>query len=240
MKNIFLSWLILLSALTTAFTQNHTFFVSSQPEGTYSLGEKLEVLEDTSSKLTYPLVKEHTFVPLKEFKKKINQAYVYWGRLTLKSNLLHNQDFILFLGSANFCRAFIENDTQVTEEYAGRLVPVSQKKIKEGRNVAIPVSFSASLLWQTEQSQITVYFRFKNIDNRPPKFNPVLYTQLTWYNKFKVNHLKQIGFLTLLWTLVIYQLTLFILTRQIYYLHSLLCFFILSMKIILVFNISIL
>ncbi|OJJ17982.1 hypothetical protein BKI52_29445 [marine bacterium AO1-C] len=227
MKTIFLSWLILLTTLTTAFAQTHTFLVPSQPEGFYLLGEKLEVLEDTSSKFTYPLVKKHTFVPLKEFTKKINQAYAYWGRLTLKGHLLNNQHFILFLGSANYCKVFIENGARVTEEYAGRLVPLSQKKIKEGRNVAIPISFSTSLPQQAKQHQITIYFRFKNIDNRPPKFNPALYTQFAWYHKFKVNHLKQIGFLTLLWTLVIYQLTLFILTRKLYYLHSLLCFFIL-------------
>ena len=65
-----------------------------------------------------------------------------------------------------------------------------------------------------------IYFRFKNLDGRPPLIDPKLYTNAAWYKRFKMRNLGIGGLNALLWTLLLYQFSLFLLTKYKVYLYS--------------------
>jgi len=192
------------------------YIISNPSQPLYSLHEYLEVLEDTTNQLTYSEVQGKPFVSFKTFGSKTRARYSYWGRITLKSLLEKDQRFIYYLGSANIADVYLQTGTKLITEKTGRLVPLSQKKVKQGRNAPVPV-----LLYKKARNQPTIiYFRFKNLDDRPPLIDPILYTVKAWYTKFKTRNLILGGFNALLWTLLLYQASLFFLTRHRVYLYA--------------------
>lgn len=208
MNNIIITWLVIISACYVSQAQQVHHI--SQAQSTYSLSPSLEILADSSLQLTYPAVKHKPFTPFNKLDKKTNRHYAHWGRITLQSQLPYDQHFVLYLGAANFCEAYIENGQTLTKEKTGRLVPLSQRKIKEGRNAPIPLMLPE----KSDQRPITIYFRVQNIDNRSIDIVPVLYTQTAWQARFKKRNLIQGIFHAIIWTLIIYQLSLFILLKN--------------------------
>lgn len=199
-----------------------TYTIDYPAQSLYLLHDDLEVLEDTSNQLTYPEVKYKHFIPFKKFGSKTHPDYSYWGRITLKSLSKYDQKFVFYLGSANLGDVYIQTGTQLLHEKTGRLVPLSQKKINQGRNAPFPLL----LYKKADNKSTTIYFRLKNLDDRPPLIDPKLYTVKAWYGKFKARNLILGGFNALLWTLLLYLASLFFLTKhQVYLYASLYLFF---------------
>lgn len=182
----------------------------SQSQHITSLAASLEIFQDTTSKLNYPNVKKCRFTPIDKFTQKINSDYAYWGRITLQSKLSTDERFVLYLGTASYAEVYIEKNNQVTKELTGRLVPLAQKKIKEGRNAPIPLYLPEA----TDKLPITIYFRLQNVDQRPLMFKPLLYPEIVWQQKFTFRNLTQGIFNALLWTLILYLTSLSILLKQ--------------------------
>ena len=202
------------------------YTIANHTQPLHQLHSFLEVLEDTTNQLTYSEVQKKPFIPFNKFSSKTHARYSYWGRITLKSLLEKDQKFVYYLGSANIADAYIQTGTQLIQEKTGRLVPLSQKKVKQGRNAPVPV-----LLYKKRDNQTTtIYFRFKNLDDRPPLIDPKLYTIKAWYAKFKTRNLILGGFNALLWTLLLYQASLFFLIRHRVYLYASLYLFFTSIN----------
>ncbi|OJJ20879.1 hypothetical protein BKI52_09880 [marine bacterium AO1-C] len=203
-----------------------TYTVNNSSQAIQLLHNYLEILEDTTNQLTYPEVQHKPFVLFNKFGAKTKARYSYWGRITLQSQLNQDQKFVFYLGSANVGDVYIKTGSQLIKEKTGRLIPFSQKKIKQGRNAPVPV-----LLYKKANKQpTTIYFRFKNLDDRPPLIDPKLYTVKAWYTKFKTRNLLLGGFNALLWTLLLYQISLFFLTKYRVYLYASLYLFFTSIN----------
>jgi len=180
------------------------------------LASSLEIYQDSSTTLGYPAIKSAAFQSYQSLSKNNDPNQVYWGRIALQSTYITDQNFVLYLGTANFCEAYIETANQTRKETTGRLVPLSQRKVKEGRNA--PISL---VLPEARKNQpVVVYFRFQNIDNRPFGFNTTLYTQEAWQARFMSRDLAQGIFNALMGTLVLYLLSLSILLKQRDYIYA--------------------
>ncbi len=208
MNNIIITWLVIISICHVSQAQKVHNISNTQP--TYPLSSSLEILADSTLQFNYPSVKNQSFIPFSKFDKKTKPNYAYWGRITLQSQLPQDMNFVLYLGAANFCEVYIDNGQTLVKEETGRLVPLSKRKIKEGRNAPIPLILPE----KSDQSPITIYFRTQNIDNRSIDLAPVLYTQTAWQERFKQRNLIQGIFQAIIWTLIIYQLSLFILLKN--------------------------
>ncbi|OJJ20880.1 hypothetical protein BKI52_09885 [marine bacterium AO1-C] len=208
-----IGWLLTFICIK-ANAQQIQYISPSQQASELSLS--LEIYKDTSAKLTYPAVKNAPFQLYKQTTHTINPNAVYWGRLAVQSKYTADQQFVLYLGTANYCEAYIETVDSVYKEFTGRLVPLSQRKVKEGRNAPILLS-----LPQASQNQpITIYFRFQNVDNRPFGFNTTIYTEEAWQTLFMSRDLAQGIFNALMGTLVLYLLSLSILLKQRDYIYA--------------------
>ncbi|WP_299465120.1 7TM diverse intracellular signaling domain-containing protein [uncultured Microscilla sp.] len=207
MNRIIITWLVII--ITCYGSSAQKTYIVSQKQATYSLSQSLEILADSTLQLKYPAVKNQPFILFSKFNKKIHPHEAYWGRLTLQSHLSYDESFVLYLGSANYGEVYIESQQGLIKEKTGRLVPLSQKKIKEGRNAPVPLILPE----KSDQQPVTVYFRLRNVDHRLVNFVPVLYTQTAWGARFKARNLVQGIFHAIIWTLIIYQLSLFVLLK---------------------------
>ena len=187
----------------------------SPSQNIIELTSSLELYQDTSTQLTYPAIKNAAFQSYRQFhhsikSRKMNPDKVYWGRLALQSKYPTDQSFVLYLGTANYCEAYVETAGKTHQQLTGRLVPLPQRQVKEGRNA--PISL---VLPQESKNQPTIiYFRFQNIDHRPFGFAPKLYTEAAWQTQFMLRDLGQGIFNALMGTLVLYLLSLSVLLKQ--------------------------
>ncbi len=220
--------LLLLGALNPLFAQpewtmnRHLFILDSLKNEFQDLNYYLEVFTDSTN--SYHIDEITSREVSKQFAlysqmPRLNPNYTHWGRLSLINNLKTDKEWVLFLGIANFAEGYFPKNPHSgygTDWYiqkSGRLVKADEKAINMGRDCAIP------LIMGHLKKPITMYFKMRSIDNRPPDFRLMLQTRKKWDENFLKRNLFQGFFQGLMWILIIYHLASFFLIRDISYLQ---------------------
>ena len=213
-KQVFAIGCFLVFIFTQTYAQKIQYITPVQK--VLELALSLEIYQDTSTQLSYPAVKNASFQTYQQLALGADPNKVYWGRIALQSKYPNDQNFVLYLGTANYCEAYIETADKTHKETTGRLIPLTQRKIKEGRDAPIALTLPEA----SKNQSVIVYFRFQNIDNRPFGFNTTLYTEEAWQAQFMSRDLAQGIFNALIGTLVLYLFSLSILLKQRDYIYA--------------------
>lgn len=127
------------------------------------------------------------------------------------------RNWILYLGTASFFDVYLFNHSGIliSHQKTGRLVPADQKNFQNGNRLErVALDFE-------ENEQLTIYFKFKNVNGSLPKLNVKL-SSLDYYKSQEFNRQKMLDglFIGFLISIILFNLIFFFTTKDIAFFYQ--------------------
>jgi len=128
----------------------------------------------------------------------------YWLRLSLKSHLDIDSDWVLSLGKLTNAEVFFPvEEGKYHKELTGQFVTTLEKSLKNGRYNVLKVLLNAA-------KEKTIYVHFENQVDFPPNPNVKIVHESEWQESINLNNLTQGFFQGLLWMMLLYNFLLYL------------------------------
>lgn len=149
--------------------------------------------------------------------QKLSKSGVYWARLQLKSEFPLLKELIIQIGnkrSSDFAEMYLfnQNDSLIKYAHSGHFVEKGKKDIKEEVGSKFIVQLNNNELY-------TFYFKIGNISGFSPEFHVSTYDRSYFDYKLNKRNLVQGMLQGALWILFLYNLLIFVYSRDKVYLY---------------------
>ncbi|MCF6239756.1 MAG: SpoIIE family protein phosphatase [Bacteroidales bacterium] len=199
-----------------SFAQEIKIFVLNDTGKVSSLNDYLQILKDSSKTLRLSdivLNKDFTDFSLS---KKLDKNSVYWAKLIIKNNRAKTQNILLQIGAkrhSDIADLFLLDDSGniLNKLKSGHFIPKSQKNVKNELG-------SKFLLNLEPDKNYTIYLRIQNISGFSPAFNVHIIPQDLFYENLLSRNLIQGILQGILWIMFLYNLLIFVYSRDKIYL----------------------
>lgn len=201
---------------TKSALSSNVLFQLDSLQSIYSLNHIIQIFEDSLGLTNIDEAGSKAFTKnyqlLSQSPPK-NPRSVYWLKISLKNNLSKDTDWILHIGYTNQTTLFtqVPNGTWASQK-SGKFVPLSQKRITEGRQSQFPISLKRN----TNQTYI---LKIANVDSRPPSIKAKLYSYYHWHRLISRRNLIQGLFHGFLWVLALYYMFIYFVMKDKVYIH---------------------
>jgi len=217
-KNIYLfvAYVLVLVMSTTTFSkaQEKLFEIDTNYSEKKDFDNYLFLLEDKNSSYTIEEViqQEKNFLERQQI-KQLNKDNVYWGKISIK-NTLPSNEWILRVGRGNSkVEVYIQNPQgKIKKVLTGRYVRFSKKSIPEPKNDDVFLRLAQNDIY-------TLYIRAETTDQRKPNFKLKFFSTQEYYQASRDRNLLQGIFQGLVWVMLLYNLLIFITSKDKTYLY---------------------
>ncbi len=221
-KNFFLSRkLILFIVIFQQFglvstAQNSTSFLLENKAENISLNDYVSVIEDVESQFTINDIIKQNIFQVYQPEEKLNESSVYWAKLKIDNKLCDQTDWIFQIGekrNSDIAELYLYDSTGtlLKKVKSGHFTPKSEKNIKEELG-------SKFLLTLLPNAKYTIYLRIKNISGFKPAFKAELKSVTEFNKNLQKRNLVQGWLQGVLWIMFLYNLLIFIYSRDRIYL----------------------
>lgn len=159
------------------------------------------------------------FTPFKKTPPSHSNS-VYWLKVRLKNKLPQDKEWVLDVGYSNYAELYTQRSTgRWHKQLSGKFVPLSQKRITEGKHTQFPILLSKNITH-------TFFIKISNTDARIPKVQVSLNSYHHWHQHLTKRNLIQGVFHGFLWILAVYYTFVYFVMKDkvyIYYTLYIIC-----------------
>ena len=198
--------------LTVIFTPSWSadiYMLTQEVEETVPLRHFCTVYPDSAGSLSLDQIVTggYTSYALAEF-PNLDHRVTYWVKFQVKNNKSTDSELILTLGENNFAHLYAFTDSLVDHFVTGELVATTQKELPIGRKeCAFPITAYAGQV-------TTFYVQAYNHTHFPPELDLQLRNEKEWFMEQRREQIIQAFFQGILFLLVIYSLSIFLMYPQ--------------------------
>jgi serine phosphatase RsbU (regulator of sigma subunit) len=215
LKRIFL-FAVFLHVLNLAYAQSNKIFVLDKKAESISVDDYLSIFEDTEGNLQIEdVIAQNKFTSFNPDVKQ-NKSSVYWAKIIIDNQMCCQTDWIFFIGtkrSSDFAELYLYDSAAVLIKTvkSGHFIPKSEKEIKE----ELGSKFKLSLL---PDNKYVIYLKIKNISGFRPSFKTELKAVAKFQKELQKRNLVQGWLQGVLWIMFLYNILIFIYSRDRVYL----------------------
>lgn len=201
---------------TNSVAQKKDVFVLNDTYRLSYLNNYLQILKDSSKTFRLPdVVSNKTFANYSS-NSKLDKNNVYWAKFKIRNNSDNQHNILLQIGDkrhSDIAELYLldESGNIVDKQKSGHFVPKSQKNIQEELG-------SKFLLNLKPSETYTVLLRIQNISGFSPGFNVRMIPQSLFYKNLLNRNLIQGLLQGILWIMFLYNLLIFVYSRDKVYL----------------------
>ncbi len=206
---LFIALTLTLIVARTPSWGTHTYVLPAEIESPVELKRFCWLYPDSTGVLSIDQIVRAwpAYYALEDF-PSLDHQVTYWMKLQLKNNGVTDKELVLTLGENNFAHLYSFTDSLVAHHVTGELVRATQKKLPAGRKeCAFPVTAYA-------RQVTTFYVRVYNQTHFPPELNPRLHNEKKWFADQQRENVFQAFFQGILFLLIVYSLSIFIMYPQ--------------------------
>lgn len=215
LKRIFL-FAVFLYSVTVGSAQSNSVFVLDEKAESISLDSYLSIFEDTEGNLQIEdVIAQNKFTDFNPDEKR-NKSSVYWAKIIIDNQICCQADWIFFIGtkrSSDFAELYLYDSAAVLIKTvkSGHFIPKSEKEIKE----ELGSKFKLTLL---PDNKYVIYLKIKNISGFSPSFKTELKAVAKFQKELQKRNLIQGWLQGVLWIMFLYNILIFIYSRDRIYL----------------------
>jgi two-component system, sensor histidine kinase LadS len=197
--------------------QNQEYLIINEKQILNETGNILHVYSEDKPGNTIDFVKQNgAFAPYKPG-DKLSKKDVHWAKLLIKSNVLEKQELIIQIGekrSSDFAEMFLfnQNDSLLKHAKSGHFELGSEKDIPQEPGSKFYIELEPEGVY-------TAYFKIKNISGFKPSFVIKVYSKEEFSSKVSLRNLVQGLLQGALWIMFLYNLFIFVYSRDKVYLY---------------------
>lgn len=188
--------------------------------------EFIEIFVDTTNQLTYEDINNHyvnRFDSFVDYSKVLLKENTHWFRFTIKNSSDELFDWALVVRDFQYINVYIiDKNNNIKHLKTGDLVPVKEKQIKAG-------IISSIKFYLLPNQTKTFYLQARSEIDLPILNTITIINSETFIRKTAIDNLLQGIFHGLLWLMLLYNLFLYIITKQRSYLYYIIYVFSFSM-----------
>jgi serine phosphatase RsbU (regulator of sigma subunit) len=219
MRRLFLMFfLFLIFPVLSIFGQHQNYLViGDQLSFDSDLSGYLEVFSDSTQGSNVENVQNYsTFKPYRAGEKLSKQG-THWGRLNIKSQVAEKQQIIIQIGnkrSSDFAEMFLFNRGGFLQKHS------KSGHFEKGSEKEIPKELGSKFYIELEPDGVyTIYFKIRNISGFKPNFAISVYDKDEFASRLNLRNLVQGMLQGALWIMFLYNLFIFVYSRDRVYLY---------------------